>query len=468
MDYDLARNQAVHDSYAKNVKDFLDHYRAGEPTVVMLPGGMGSQLDRSSEAYHGQAMSFLDYSPVWLSPGVIFRGDALTLEIEQNRHDIHDFIIVPDGPMRFLIRAYEGTSRFFFDKGANYIVYGYDWRRSLAEAAVNLQSFLTSLRRAVFNHHHEDIVPRTILLCHSQGGLVAKMFLDRVQNNLSSWLDKVVTVATPFYGTYGTANHMQRYFVGESLLNILHGAKRVAKIVGSLPGPYVLLPIDLPTWKRRQDALGLNDQPYPVEDENRNPVDPYDTANMGAGNRYPSWMIADYLDEARDIRGAIDLELGADAIKRIFHLRATSTNTPCRFRWRRLSADFDPDQGPCPLEPLPQEPGQARGDGTVPYWSARLVQAPQEQIYDIPTEAPHQELLENSRTLAAIWSIMTVGKKPDVDPDVEDVTYAGLDAASVNEVNAFLNDAATKKIGADDTRAKDPRIWRGVVRNLLR
>src|SRR5437867_4546022 len=127
MDYNLVRNQAVRDSYAKNVQDFLDHYRAGAPTVVMLPGGMGSQLDRSPEAYHGQAISFLNYTPVWLSPGVLFRGDALTLEMDENRHDIRDFIIVPDGPLRFLVTAYEGTAKFFADRGANYIVFGYDW-----------------------------------------------------------------------------------------------------------------------------------------------------------------------------------------------------------------------------------------------------------------------------------------------------------------------------------------------------
>jgi len=63
---------------------------------------------------------------------------------------------------------------------------------------------------------------------------------------------------------------------------------------------------------------------------------------------------------------------------------------------------------------------------------------------------------------------MMEGKKPQVDPGVPDVTYACLDAASGDEVNAFLKDAVANNIGAADARAQDHRIWRGVVRNLLR
>jgi len=177
---------------------------------------------------------------------------------------------------------------------------------------------------------------------------------------------------------------------------------------------------------------------------------------------------ADYLDEARDLCASIDVALSDDAITRVFHLRAASTNTPCRFRWRQLPPNFDPGRSPRLLEELPQTPDELRGDGTVPYWSARLAQVPVDRIYDIPTAAPHQELLENARTLEAIWTIITVGRKPDRDPTVNDATYAGLDAASAHEINEFLGDAAEKKIGADHPTAKDPRVWRGIVRSLLR
>jgi hypothetical protein len=465
MDYNFARSQAVRDSYAKNVQDFLDHYRAGAPTVVMLPGGMGSQLDRSPEAYHGSAMSFLDYTPVWLSPGVLFRGDALTLEMDGAGHDIRDFIIVPDGPLRFLVKAYDGTEKFFIDKGANYIVFGFDWRRPLEEGAVNLQSFLTSLRQAVFAQHHDNIVPKTILLCHSQGGLVAKMFLDIVQNNAGAWLDKVITVATPFYGT---ATHMQRYFVGEHMLNILHGATRVARIVGTLPGPYTLLPIDRATWTKRQAALGLTGQPYPVQDSSGVPVDPYDTGNLGAGRRYPAWVAAASLDAARDIRGSIDIDLPAESLGRIFNLRATTTDTPCYFRWDALPANFDPDRGPCPLQPLPQDATQRRGDGTVPYWSARLAQVGDDRVYDVPTTAAHQDLLENRRTLEAVWTIIQNGTIAGFSPTEPDSSYSVEAPAAPAEVDQFLSDAAAKRVAPTDPRAHDPRLWRGVVRGMLR
>ncbi len=465
MEYDLYRNQAVHDSYARNVQDFLDSYRVGVPTIVMLPGGMGSQLDRSPTPYRGQDIPFSGYSPVWLSPGILFRGDGLTLEMDAARHDIQDYVIVPDGPLRYLVKAYDGTERYFTDQNVNYIVFGYDWRRPLEEAAVNLQTFLTALRRAVFQAHADDVTPRLVLLCHSQGGLVAKMFLDIVHNAVSAWVSKVITVATPFYGT---ATHMPRYFVGEHLLNLLYGAGRVAKIIGSLPGPYTLLPIDRATWRKRGAALGLGAETYPVVDEGGREIDPYDRAQTGAHGRYPAWVSGDYLDAAKAIRGAIDQDLEPAAVAQVFHLRATSTATPYRFRWRPLPADFSPDTSPLPFDDLPNDVNAQGGDGTVPWFSARLAQVPDARVYRIPTTALHQDLLENARALDAIWTIITTGRIPDHDPQVPDGPYQGQPTASDAEVDRFLSDAAAGRIAAADPAARDPRLWRGVVRRTLK
>ncbi len=58
-------------------------------------------------------------------------------------------------------------------------MFGYDWRRPLEEAPGYLEHFLNLLRFQVVSRHGFDPLPTTTLLCHSQGGLVAKVLMHR-------------------------------------------------------------------------------------------------------------------------------------------------------------------------------------------------------------------------------------------------------------------------------------------------
>src|SRR5579859_5080637 len=107
MDYNDGRNLAVADAYKSVRSALLAGYKPGAPLVVLLPGGMGSQLDRSPTAFAGDPIVFDDYEVAWLSLDLLFRRSGLTLDIDPQGQDLQRFIIVPDGPVRFaLIPAY--------------------------------------------------------------------------------------------------------------------------------------------------------------------------------------------------------------------------------------------------------------------------------------------------------------------------------------------------------------------------
>jgi hypothetical protein len=57
VDYQSWRTAALHHLYAGAIRDLVARYRRGRPTVVLLPGGMGSELDRSLDAHSPRAPS---------------------------------------------------------------------------------------------------------------------------------------------------------------------------------------------------------------------------------------------------------------------------------------------------------------------------------------------------------------------------------------------------------------------------
>src|SRR5258708_17585395 len=147
MSYADARIQAARDAAKSTLDDLLARYQPGQPTVILLPGGMGSQLDRSDRAYAGAPISFADFRVIWIDGGILFERDALKLAIDDQEQDQNHFVVAADGPLRFpLLAAYAGSERFFADNAINYAALGYDWRRSLQEAAGNLNFFLASFQ----------------------------------------------------------------------------------------------------------------------------------------------------------------------------------------------------------------------------------------------------------------------------------------------------------------------------------
>ena len=187
-DYEMARDRQIKAAYDGRIEAFARDYRRGRPTVLLLPGGMGSCLKQTPAAYEpGTPLPapLHDCETIWMDEGLIFfKYDALKLALQTNggkgRRDLKDHLVVPDGEVNWsLITPYDGTRRYFRDQGYNFAVFGYDWRRSLSESAAYLTYFVNRLRRRVRSRRGEDPLPAMTLLCHSMGGLVAKVFLSR-------------------------------------------------------------------------------------------------------------------------------------------------------------------------------------------------------------------------------------------------------------------------------------------------
>lgn len=461
MSYENARESEIHDAHQRLIDAFATTYRVGQPTVVLLPGGMGSHLERSTRPYRNDAsIPFEAYDPVWMDLEIFFGRDAATLRIQEDGHDEGEHVIVPNGPLRFLVNAYDGTERYFRDLGWNYLVFGYDWRRSISDAAGQLESFLGNVRYRVKELRDVDPLPTTTLLAHSQGGLVGKVFLHRVcgpdGGGMARWCEGFVTVATPFYGT---ASHQDRYYVGQSPLNAFYGTQFIASLAGTMPGPYILLTADRATLSDAVlGSLGLAE--YPMTDAQSGlPADPYDPAQA---TRFPPWVSRTHLAAAKSIRRTIAANLPPLASERVFHVRSgLDTKTGTSLRWEPVDgSSYDPEAG------SPNRPGKGPGDGTVPFWSARLAQAPDTRIYNLAKARNHGQLCEHAETLGIVEHLVRSGQLPTPAQLTSADESWGVEPASTARTNAFLRDARSGALAKGDVRANDPAVWRRLLDDL--
>ena len=457
MSYDSARKGEIHHAHDRHIEEFARGYKKNRPTVLFIPGGMGSQIDRSDKPYAGEASLPFQYDPIWVDPGLVFDKEALQLEIESSTHDLGDHICIPNGPLRYLLKPYNATEDYFRDKNFNYLVFGFDWRRPLQESADFLQLFLKQLKVRVQHLWQEDPLPNTTILCHSMGGLVAKVFLHGVLKPNSAaaavrkWMCRLVTVATPFYGT---ATHMTRYYKGQQPLNTLYKAKNLARLTATFPGPYILMFLDAKSYDQCADGLEISR--YPVRDAKKPDMaaDPFDQNLFG---RYPLWVNPGHLHQAARMRQIIVRPLPDAVVARIFHIRSRNTKTWVELKWKSVKgAIFNPDKDDSPISGKNGE-----GDGTVPFWAARLVQVPDRQVFDLKKAKNHQQLLEHPETLTVISRLVEQDKMPET-VKVPDKSL-GSPRASKKAAVKFLEDVAAGKIKRKDPGALDKKIWRRII-----
>ncbi|MGB0723394.1 MAG: esterase/lipase family protein [Gammaproteobacteria bacterium] len=413
-DYWDKRARAIRVAYGCQIQQALRSFDPDRRTVILIPGGMASQLDRSHRPYtemHGPWRG----SPVWMSRETITRRNARLIMMQADGRDADDHIIVPNRELRYGIKAYAGMDRFFSgagDGGYNYLVFGYDWRRPFAESADWLHHYLVTLRRAVRRRFGavSDPLARTTLVCHSQGGLIAKTFLERFRGTGEAldWMEQVVTVGTGFYGV---TNHQARYFAGIPPLNVFYGSRTVARIVASTPAPYALMPLSYPVFERYHEQLGLGRDEYPVVDAySGQPMDPY---SRRAEHRYPQWMNLEYLSRARGVLEMIARPLQRDVARRFFNIRslcnpATTTRQTWTARPERSVGLMRRWLGSSPLGVL----STGGGDGHVPHWSGFHASTPPGNRAELTQVDKHHEIARHPEALRIVEAIIETGRVP--------------------------------------------------------
>jgi len=466
MSYKSSRNHEIRSENIRIAEELVKEYDPNKKTIILLPGGLGSQLERTKKPYsQNNPGPFGKYDPVWIDFGIIFDKEALTLEINDKGHDQGNHIIIPNGPLRFFVKPYNETRKFFVDD-FNYVVYGFDWRRPILESAMWLEDFLKRFRAGVIARFNNDKtknpLSNTTLICHSQGGLVAAVFLQRVFSSgnitpkkVSEWIQNVITIGTPFYAN---ANHIKRYYKGEKGLNFLYGSKKIAQIAGSSPGPYIFLFLDKDTFEK--DKINLEIDRYPVREGNNNnlEVDPYAESTL---RRYPNWIRAKFLNDAKKTRQLFTKKLPKNVADRVFHLRSGLLSTGVEWSWKNIDgSNFDPENDNFPITMK-----KGDGDGTVPAWAARLAQIPLDRVYDLKKAKKHMDLMEHEETLHVIRFIVNKKRLPET-MSIKDKKFIGVKKASRATVDNFLLGVKNKSIKVEDDIVKDPSIWRGVMEDI--
>ena len=453
MGYEDARDHEVKNSLDVRITEFLATYRPGQPTIVFLPGGMGSQLMCSASSYvSGDRLQGSKFSVVWYDVGLLLGHDLDSLKIETSGHDRGEHVLVPDGEVRYVIRPYNETEEYFRSRDFNYVAFGFDWRRSIVEGAAHLGYFLDQLRERASGMHLGNPLRDLTLVAHSQGGLVLHLWLLRRFRGAPSaaavdeWMRCAICVGTPFYGT---TNHLQRYYRPEKMLEMLFGARPIAELAGSLPGPYVLMPLQGDVYRRNERDLRL--PRYVVRDgsDPTQEADPYDPAQY---HRYPPWVRREYLDAASGLKSTLEFPLAPAVAGRVFHIYSVANgNTLVELEWDPVNgSQYDP------RDPVPMRGTRGPGDGTVPAWSGALTQIPPAQRFELTEADDHVGLMEHTETLDAILKIASSRAVPASRP--RSGRKLGAVAPSRDTTEHVLEEIASSKRAGKKPPAVDQDI----------
>jgi len=206
--------------------------------------------------------------------------------------DTEQKYVVPDGcvnlPGPEFFHAYEVFIQWCRRNSIDLFVFGWDWRRSVQDAA----DFFLNVFLPMFDARFSGKTPHPLdyfaFLGHSAGGMVVKAMLNSTANQYVQRVKKAITVATPFYG-YG--EQIRRFLKGDPNLLWAGFPRSVsATIVSSLPGGYEYLYLDYPTYLANQAAFasdpeGYHLSAYPSMDQDKatEVADPYDRRLSASG-----------------------------------------------------------------------------------------------------------------------------------------------------------------------------------------
>src|SRR6266480_2268555 len=217
-DFATSRDAAYVDRIQPAIEDFASQFEINSHsnlgkrrTIFLFPGGIGSQLMRAFQTFPDPPKSF---EKVWLDAGLFF--DAPHLTILSGGADTEQKYIVPDGcvdiPGVAFLGPYENFIQWCRLNSIDLFVFGWDWRRSVQDAANFFLNIFLPMFAARFGGHTPHLLDNFTPLGHSAGGMVVKAILNSTANQFVQRAKKAITVATPFYG-YG--EQIRRFLKGD-------------------------------------------------------------------------------------------------------------------------------------------------------------------------------------------------------------------------------------------------------------
>lgn len=223
-------------------------FKKGRETVILIPGILGSNLYASDEV-------------LWLKIWKIFGGVFNRMKI--NAKDVEAKSAVGS--------AYKKLCEYL-SNDYNVIVYPFDWRKSVTEAAEKLSALI-----------NKDLLPDTPsiqIIAHSMGGLVVRELIDA--NGGETWNKlkeqpnfRAILLGTPWKGSYliselltGRGSRLNTI----SRLALFQSKKDLLKIFTKFKGLYDLLPVeghdfeDQQLWKALSSTFDSHNWVIPPKD----------------------------------------------------------------------------------------------------------------------------------------------------------------------------------------------------------
>jgi CHAT domain-containing protein/pimeloyl-ACP methyl ester carboxylesterase len=205
---------------------------ASQPVVFVLPGIMGSELEA-------------DGKDVWMSYWSLFRGQIDKIAID-----------APNVTVSGLVSTYYKDLCEYLADSHEVIPFGYDWRRSIKQAASELADEV------------KKVVGRTAqpirFIAHSMGGLVVRRF---IQDNPELWETvckregaRFIMLGTPNRGSFDMVESlagMAKTVKQLALLDVEHSLSEIVALVAAYPGALELLPQDQWEYFTDQKWTGL-------------------------------------------------------------------------------------------------------------------------------------------------------------------------------------------------------------------
>ncbi|MFN2227689.1 MAG: alpha/beta fold hydrolase [Anaerolineae bacterium] len=359
------------------------------PSVVLLPGIMGSQL----ASVRGVTKL------LWINPMIFLKGESSYLELNEDgtddRHPEIEAVATAVEKMTYLKIAL--TLR----REVDLYEFPYDWRRPIEESA-------DLLHRTLERWSDGDPDRKFTLVGHSMGGIVSRAYLARHPQDARRRIERVIMHGSP---QFGAAQTIQNLIEGNRMMSIagfLNSDNNTRRLLLNLPSVYQILP--------PPPDLFPGTRPYPAD------WDLYDA---------DAWRLdgirQDYLNAARDFHELLAGVKDSEAAE-VEVIQIAGCNLETMVEARRRSTDGDRWE----LEPMWMEEGPDSGDGTVPLWSALLPGATFYYVQEV-----HRDLPKNRDVRRATVELIH-GGIPDLPTELPKAKFGlfGRDALEPAEVEA--------------------------------
>jgi hypothetical protein len=428
MTYDEARNAEQLRVLDLAICEFILRYNsrtltASRQTLILFPGGLGSQLMKAWTRYRDEveAPQTFSFQPVWLNsatfmpcaPNTDFGSwNALQLRMHEDEQggyrDNEDRIVVANGAIDFDgLSPYSHFIDWCEDHDIDWFIYGWDWRRRFEDTVeFFLKKFLPRFRSRIFDFcDGADPLANFSLVGHSFGGMIVNLILRESEHDpIAVKMKRAITVATPFYGYSGQIHHW--FDLDDEFFSLLAplGKENVIEVISSLPAVYTLNWLDLQTYNTYKSQLETGPYPlkiYPSMDATnpREPADPYNPQTNGTLVRYPTKTGFDpeELSCGRSLSRRLVEPLTERLSEKFYNIRGIKfasgsvvNDTINNTTWGWISADWNADSGETPIKDGPKGPG----DDTLPAWSTHLITLPEKNRITIEDSLDHMFIMD--------------------------------------------------------------------------